>query len=382
MNNNNNKPIRILQWGLFGGVGGIETFIMNLYRHIDKSKVQFDFLEAHDMEPFRYEEEINEMGGHVYRILYSERENYKKSKTCLVDFLKEHPEIQGIHVHANFPYGTLLKYAKEANLPIRFLHSHNSSDNDSVNVRGLRKIKYAIRSIRAGRQIKKYPTHYLACSDRAAEYMFPDENYIWIKNGVDLNRFDFNPQVREEVRKDNHINNDTKVIGFVGHLRTQKNPMRMLEIFNVYHKKNCDSVLWIIGIGELEEDMRNYVSNNSLDACVKFLGQRTDVERLYQAFDGFLLPSIFEGLPVVLVEAQAAGLPCFVSDVQTRQVQLTNEAKYISLDESNEQWAEVMESTLKNYVRKSNYKLLREAEFDIEDTARNIEALYYEILER
>ena len=362
-------PIRILHWGLSGGRGGIEAFIMDLYRNIDREKVQFDFLEDHNMREFIYEDEIRQMGGRVFRVLYSQRENYVKSKKCFIEFLKNHPEIVGVHVHANFLYGKLLKDAKKAGIPIRILHSHNSGVNRKESM------KNKFRNVIARWQINKYPSAYFTCSDLAADFMFPNQKSTWIKNGINISKYDYDPETRCRIRHYLGIEDET-LIGFVGNLRMQKNPYYLIDIFEQFHKKNSKSKLLIVGSGILEKDIKNYVLSKNLGDDVIFLGLITNVHEMYQAMDGFLLPSLYEGLPVVLVEAQTAGLPCFVADSITKQISVTENIQYISIHRSPEKWAEIMDNMLSNYKRRSHKEEIIDSGFDMADVAMGVQSYY------
>lgn len=364
-----NQPIRILHWGLLNSRGGIESFIMNLYRNIDRNKVQFDFLEDHNLGEFIYEDEIEQMGGRVFRVLYSKKENYEKSKNCLIDFLKEHPEIVGIHVHANFFYASLLKDAKKAGLPIRILHSHNSSQDENEGV------KKKIRNFIVKRDINKYPSDYFTCSDLATKYMFPKKESIWIKNGIDVDKFDYDVEIRNKIRADIGIKDET-VIGFVGNLREQKNPFFVIDIFEKYYHSNNKSKLIIIGEGKFEDKLKLYVKEKQLENNVLFIGMVSNVNEYYQAMDAFLLPSLYEGLPVVLVEAQTSGLPCFVADNITRQIKVTDNIKYISIDDKPEEWAKIIQGTLDTFKRQSNKKEVCNAGFYMKDVAKQVENYY------
>lgn len=371
------KPIRVLYWGMSDNIGGIESFIINVYRNIDKSKVQIDFLLAHNQKKIAFEDEITQMGGKVYRVMYSERESFIKARTSLKDFFKEHKEFKAVHIHANFPYAFPLKYAKQAGIPIRIIHSHNSNGNAS-RVMGIRKFINKLRDKQIERQIKKYPNYFFACSDLAAEYMFPKEKYIWIKNGIDLNKYDFNPNIRKEVRAELNIDAGYQALGFIGRLREQKNPYFIIDIFREYLKLNPKTKLIIAGIGEWEKEVKEYSKDLIEKGLALFLGKRTDAERLYQGMDGFLLPSLYEGLPVVLVEAQAAGLPCFTSDVVTKQVNVTDIINYYSLDGNAKMWAERINKALGNYKRKSYREELVDKGFDISKVAKALEEFYLE----
>lgn len=182
--------------------------------------------------------------------------------------------------------------------------------------------------------------------------MFPDKKYQWIKNGIDLKKYSFDETVRKEVRNELDINNDCQLLGFIGRLRYQKNPYFIVDIFRSYQKLNTNSKLVIAGIGEWENGVKEYAKDLIDSGKVLFLGKRTDAERLYQGMDAFLLPSFYEGLPVVLVESQTAGLPSFASDVVTKQVDITDIMEYYSLENSAEKWAKFIYEKLKSCNRK------------------------------
>lgn len=373
----NNKPERILIWGMSENIGGIETFIMNVYRNLDRKKVQFDFLCAHNCAKLAFEDEIISMGGRVFRIMYSERESFIKARTCLKKFFDDHNEIKGIHVHANFPYAFPLKYAKKAGIKIRIIHSHNSSEiNKETNK--IKNFIYAIRRKQVKNQIKKYPTDYFACSDLAGKYMFNNINFRWIKNGIDLNNFAYKNSVREKYRFELGLGPNTTVIGFIGRYREQKNPLYMLDIFSEYAKMNEDSVLLMIGIGEMQKAIDNRINYLNIEDKVIQLGRREDTNNLYQAMDAFLLPSIYEGLPVVLVEAQTAGLECFVSNRITKQIAITDLIHYYSIDENPSFWAKKMKEEIKDKPRKEYEEQMRIKGFDMKTVAKELEKRYLE----
>lgn len=372
------ETVRILIWGMSENIGGIETFIMNVYRNINRRKVQFDFLCSHDSLPIAYEDEIISMGGRVFRIMYSERESIIKSRTCLKNFFKEHPEIKGVHVHANFPYAFPLKYAKKAGIKLRILHSHNSAGIDAKK-HGLKKILDSIRKKQVAYQINKYPTMYLACSDIAGKYMFHNKSFRWIKNGINVNEFSFDEEIRKEYRERLGIDDDTVVVGFIGRYREQKNPLYLLEIFKEYININKKAVLVMIGIGEMQGVIDKQIRDLALENKVIQLGKREDTNNLYQMMDAFLLPSLYEGLPVVLVEAQTSGLPCFVSDTITRQVQLTDLINYYSIESNPIQWAKQVDEQIKQYQRKDYSAKVACAGFDMVDVAKELERIYLSV---
>lgn len=379
------EPIHILQWGMLGGFGGVEAFIMNVYRNMDRSKVQFDFLESHNEGKLAYEDEILAMGGHIYRVMYSQRESLVKSHSELLRFFREHPEFAGIHVNANYPYAYPLKVAKEVGVPLRILHSHNSGSGSQFGPQpsGIKAMIKTCRDRVVRKQIDTAPTHYFACSQQAADYMFLGKPFSWVKNGIDTERFAFRADVRQRVRVELGIGDDTKLIGFCGRFRRQKNPLFLLEVFAEYARMEADTKLMLIGIGELEQQMREKVKELGIGDKVMFLGARTDMPDLYQAMDLFLLPSLFEGLALVYMEAQCAGLPCLVSkEAMASEAAVTPLMHTCSVQDDARIWADQCLRILNDSEPRSDCShAVRDAGFDIHDVAKALEDFYLEVSE-
>ncbi len=363
------EPIRILQWGMTSNYGGIEMFIMNMYRYINREKVQFDFLLGPNDPPIAFEDEILSMGGRIFRVMYPEREKPLTAGYRLRKFLKEHPEIKGVHVHANFPYAFPVAQAKKCGVSLRIIHSHNSNGKDSDG------FKSKIRKLRIEKDILNAPTHRFACSSLAGDWMFGNAEYIWIKNAIDAQKYAFSEEVRQRVRRSLNIEQNT-VVGFVGRVDEQKNPWMVIEIFREIHKIDQNAVLLFVGKGKDEEEIKCLTEHNGLSDSVRFLGMRKDVNELYQAMDLFLLPSQFEGLPVVLVETQTAGLPCVVSDRITREVEITDLLTYLPIEESPEKWAETALKKLTETKRQDRSDEVADAGFEIRQMAKEMEEFY------
>ena len=364
------KPIRILHFGIVGGLGGVDTFLMNLYKHIDREKVQFDFILNHDTRAY-FQDEFEAMGAKIYPIMYSKRECVLKHNHILDNFFKEHTEISGVHMHMNFiRYYAPLVYAKKYNVPIRIYHSHNSQDmypSKSI-------IKEVTEAI-ARKNIGKYTTDLFACSNIAGKYMFEDKSFKVIKNAIETDKYVFNENIRIAKRKELGVG-DKFVVGFVGRLQYQKNPEFIIDIFNELHKKMPNSVLAMVGVGRLEEKVREKMSIYNIQDSVLMLGKRDDVAELLQAFDCFLLPSRFEGLGIVAIEAQTAGLPCFLSDGVPEETNITDLATYISLNNSADEWAnEILNKSIGLNRRNVQQKIIN-AGYDIKNMAKNMESYY------
>lgn len=364
---------RIAIWGYFGGYGGIECLVFNLYKNIDREKIQFDFLVPHDCGEISFEKEILAMGGRVFRILYSQRESISKYRKCWMDFFKEHPEVNGIHVHANFQYAFPLVMAKKAGIPLRILHSHNSQQTNADT-----KIISMLRNWKVQREIAKAPTTYLACTDMAAQFMFPQKPYIWLKNGIDVDKFDYNQAAREKLRRQYNISENEILFGIVGHLIDVKNPLFSLDVLNEYIKINKHCKLVVIGDGNLKESMEEKISEYKIQNHVIFLGRINDVSEWYQAMDMLLFPSKFEGLGIVLIEAQTSGLLCMASDKVPEDAKVTELVEFQSIDVRPEIWAQRIDKILENNTnqRRSHKEEILAAGYDLKQVSKQLENIY------
>lgn len=371
------QPIRILQWGMTTGLGGIETFIMNLYRHMDRTKVQFDFLQGYHDGPLHFEDEIQSMGGTIYRVLVPQRDSLIRSRTCLPRFFQSHPEIAGVHMHANFSYALPLKYAQRAGIGLRILHSHNIEEYQHRED-PLRALLCDMRGRAIARDIDRCPTHYFACSDLAANFMFPGKPYTWVRNGIDTARFAFDAATRERLRHELGFADHTSVIGFCGGLRPQKNPLFLLEVFERYHAINPDSALILVGEGILRDDIERRIADGELDGCVRLLGQRTDIAELYQAMDAFVLPSVAEGLGIVYIEAQCAGLPCLGSAaVVPESARVCELMSFERLENGPEAWAERLDNMISHAAeRRDRSAEVKTAGYEMSDVAAQLQKFY------
>lgn len=367
------EPIRILQWGMTSNYGGIEMFIMNMYRYINREKVQFDFLLGPNDPPIAFEDEILSMGGRIFRVMYPEREKPLTAGYRLRKFLKEHPEINGVHVHANYRYAFPLIQAKKCGLPIRVIHSHSSAVAQMPNESYKDRVKLWLQK----RQLKKMnaASHRFACSSAAGDAMYAALSYRIIPNAIDTSLYAFSPNIRMRVREEMNLQEKT-VVGFVGRLSDVKNVLFLADVFDEMHKRNAQVFLLVAGEGRLGDKMKERLARCGLSDSVRFLGMRKDVNELYQAMDLFLLPSRFEGLPVVLVETQTAGLPCVVSDRITREVEITDLLTYLPIEESPEKWAEIALKKLTEIKRQDRSDEIADAGFEIRQMAKEMEEFY------
>lgn len=373
-----NEPIRILQVGMSPYYGGTEAFIMEQYRYIDKSKVQFDFLNVFS-ENIACMDEIKALGGRIFKLDMTRHNGINAYHENLNNFFKKnHQEFDGIHCNCQSLINTdLLKYAKKYHIPIRIVHAHNAGYGQEPTL--LQKAIILMNKL----SVKNYATHFFACSTLAAEWMFPKNTKATvIHDAIDTKKFCYSEKTRNEKRKDLKTTDDTLVLLFVGRLDPQKNPLFLIEIFENVVRKNENSLLLIAGDGYMREEIKSLIYEKGLDNKVRLLGNRRDVNELMQAADAFLLPSRFEGLGIVLIEAQAAGLPCFTSkDVVPNEVNITNNVHFISLKDSPSNWADCLLSNATPLQKRQDTSLvISEGGYSIEDSVRALERVYFENL--
>lgn len=363
------EPIRVASViGRYIG-GGVEAVTINYYRNIDKNKVQLDFICDEDSTNIPYEE-IEKMGGKVIIIpSYSKPFKYHKA---LKRVLKE-GNYKIIHSNINTLSVFSLFAAKCAGVPVRIAHSH-STTNKKEKKKNL--MKQILRPFS-----KVFATDYMCCSELAGRWLFGNKEYdkgnvYLLNNAIDLDKFKYNESLRKKKRKELSIKDNTLVIGHIGRFVAQKNHDFLIDIFNEIHKKNNNSILLLAGQGPLMEDIKNKVKELNLEDSVKFLGQRNDANELYQAFDVFLLPSLYEGLPVVGVEAQAAGLLCYLSDDMTKETKVLDITKFMSLNNTPEEWADNILDDVKKYKRIDTSKEMTAKNFNIKEEAKKLEEYY------
>lgn len=373
--NQKQNPIRVLH--IVGRMdrGGIETMIMNLYRNIDRTKIQFDFL-AHYGREAAYNDEIRSMGGRIYEMpaLRDDTHIYYwrliEYIIALNKFFKSHPEYKIIHCHMTNTASIYMPIAKKYGVTCRISHSHST--------KGKAGMLGVVTNI-LQKHIYKYATDYFACSKAAAHWFYPknaiDEGKIKIiPNSVDAEKFSFNQEKRICMRKTLGIT-DKLVIGCVGRFRPEKNQVFLLDVLQAVLKKGEDAVLLFAGEGECEEQVKALAKQKGIAERTLFLGMRTDIPELMQAMDVFTLPSLWEGLPVVGVEAQAAGLHCVVSDTVTQEMNALGVVDYISLKASPEEWANHIIAAAKKNRLDTSLDLKR-ARYDIHATADWLQEYY------
>ncbi|MCR4616169.1 MAG: glycosyltransferase family 1 protein [Clostridiales bacterium] len=364
------SEIRVLHVLHSMNCGGAETLIMNLYRCVDRTKIQFDFL-VNVFDDMYYQKEIEELGGRIYRMKFLTSITPPVYERILYKFFISHPEYKIVHSHLETTTGIILKQAKKAGVPVRIAHSHTIR---YTRTGAAAFIENAYKT-HCRKKIVPNSTHRLACSEAAAKWLYGGADAVVMKNGINSADYDYSEETRKEVRDEFKINADTKLLMHVGRFCDPKNHSFLIDIFNEYHALNGNSMLMLVGEGELMEGIKKKVLDLNLTDSVIFTGIRNDVCRLLQAADYFVFPSLYEGLPLSLVEAQAADLPCFVSDRVPKDADL-NISEYVSLplgDSKN--WAgRILEAGERQ--RRSRFTEICKAGFDIKSNADFLTDLY------
>ena len=355
---------------------GIETMLMNYYREVDRSRVQFDFL-ANKPAPGEYDGEIRRMGGRVFVSPGLNPLHFPKYKRFVADLVHTDPEIKIVHAHNEAMGYYALKSAKDAGVRVRIAHAHNTQI--------IRDYKYPLKLV-CKQLLPGAATDYWSCGRDAGVYYYGDKRWresgFILRNAINVPRFAFRQEERDRLRR-LHGLDGCFVIGHVGRFNVQKNHSRLLDIFAEIVKAVPDARLALIGVGELEQPVKEKARALGFQDKTLFLGQMADVSGWYHAMDCFVLPSLFEGLPVVGIEAQAAGLPCFFSDRVTDEVLLSPEARRISLQAEDAEWAgEIMAARHSKTDRARGADVVRRAGYDIQTEARKLQEIYLEMADR
>lgn len=366
------QPVRVLQISYAMDLGGAETLLMNLYRNIDRSKVQFDFL-LHCPYESAYEKEILSLGGKIYKIPRYLGYNKFAYERNLKAFLRAHPEHIIIHDHLMDSASKTLKIAKKLGR-ITIAHSHAASAPFSLK---------DIYRFFFRRNLWKIADYKFACSEEAGKWLYRGKaDFTILKNGIITERFKFSEEAREIKRKEFGIDESTRLIGTIGRMVENKNQIRLLEIFKKLVSGEDKSVLMIVGEGPLESKLKATAKKLKLENRVIFTGPRTDVNELLMSMDCFVLPSLSEGLGIVLIEAQASGLPCVFSDIVPKDVDLVPELIHrVNLSVSDDLWANIIQNCQQMNRRDDAWKTVADTGYDIKDTALMLQNFYMKLSE-
>lgn len=357
---------------------GAEVLLLNIFKEIDRSKIQMDFLTPLNCRNEYMRREIESRGGKIYELHAPDKPIFNKIFFFkMVSFL-QHNEYDIVHIHTGSVVFMALasKAAKIAGVKRIIVHSHNSADVSSSKNSVVWKEKI-FRPI-----ILKNSNFRWACSDKAAKYMFGDENSSYImNNGIYLDKFAFSELSRKKIRDQLGIAKDEKLIGHVGQFTEAKNHKFLIDVFDKVVQDNSSIKLLLVGDGTLRKSIETLVENKHLQEKVIFYGISTKIEELLCAVDLFVLPSLFEGLPVVGIEAQCSGLKCLVSDNITRQLDLTGDVEFLPITNGQDKWKERILDCLYNCTRdKFAVEKMREKSFDIHEVAEDVCKQYENIM--
>ena len=350
--------------------GGVENYLMNYYTHMDLGDISMDFC-VHSLEDDYFKKMIENRGGHVYVLPKFSFKSLGKIKKMAREIMKNgHYDI--IHCHQANAAFLYFKIAREEGITNRILHSHQASAADKLlhRIRNLPLLKIGVNRA----------TEYFACSRLAGQYLYGRKNFTIINNAIEVSRFSYNPIIREEVRSQLGIRNDTKVIGHIGRFCRQKNQEWLIKLLHRLNKINNNIKLIFVGDGETKNKCEWLVKKYGLQSQVLFLGIRKDTEKLYQAMDIFALPSLYEGLPVVGVEAQSSGLPTVLSDRVTQEVRILDNTKFISLSAKDE-WVQYVLADILN-DRSKCADTVSKAGYDINIEQEKLKSRYLKIVTR
>jgi len=365
------KPIKVLQLSLSESIGGVEILLRNLYHQFDHEEIQFDFVTTYDSPV--YKDELEAYGAKIYRLPSQNRPfSYRRALKKLIQENGYHV----IHVNKNSAADlTPFIVGNQLNVPIIIAHAHNTKSS----VGFLADIIHMFNR----KKMDKYMTYAFACSEEAAEWMFSKSfckthDIPILKNGICAKELDYHPQKRDEIRRRLSLG-DKLVIGHVGKFSKRKNHAFLVDVFAQLHKKNPNSVLMLVGSGPKMAEIHQKTHDLGISDSVMFMGSQNNINDYYAAMDAFLLPSLSEDTPVVALEAQAAGLPVFVSDSVQQDIEITNNVKWLSLAQSSEIWADMVLSVCDSFERTSQIEAVRKAGYDIEETARILGEVYRSI---
>ncbi len=345
--------------------GGIETFILNIAKNIDKQEYELYLLK--ECERASIENEFIQLGGNILKITSFSENLFKYIREFSTILSKYNFDV--IHINKNSLSNPLsIIISRKHNVPKIVLHSHNTNPtNKSASIKMHDFFK---------KRVSKYDLVRLACSEQAGKWMFNEsDKYQLVKNGIDVNKYRYSDAIRQRKRQELGLSNQLSIIS-VGRLSEQKNPLFVIDIFEEVLKKSENSILFMVGTGELERSVHDYIVQKNLSSKIKLLGTRNDVNELLQAADIFLMPSLYEGLPIAAVEAQASGLPMLISDTVDKGVKLVDTTEIESLSSTASKWAEHLLKLCKSSRRIDTSEIIQESGYDINNTVNLIEDIY------
>ena len=363
------EPIRILQMIGSLNIGGAQSMIINLYKKIDRKKIQFDFVLDHPNELY-YKETVEKLGANIYEMPAFHGLNAGEIKRAWNCFFKEHPEYKVLHSHVRSYASLFIPIAKKHGLKT-IIHSHSTSNGKGISSIIKRVMQYPLRN---------QADFFMVCSKESGEWLFGkkivnSDKYFMLQNAIDVDAYKYNIEIRAKYRIELGLKDELTFI-HVGRFHPAKNHEFLLNLFSEIHKRNENTKLVLVG--DLRPQIERQIANLQLESAIILTGNRSDVPNLLQAADCFLFPSNWEGLPVTVVEAQASGMPCLISDRITKDVDVSPLVKYLSIDHGVENWVNSLEEI--DYSRQDVLELIKKAHFDISSTATWLQNFYKGLL--
>ncbi len=366
------KKKRILVTGLTENPGGVESFFINLHRYVDHTVLQFDFIK-HTPLPLAYEDEFKAAGGKVFYLCGRRKNPFRHYMDYSAFYRHNAQNYNGIYCNLlSLTNIDDLKFARRYGIPMRIAHSHNNGDDASA-YRQLREWLHCSHQSSIG----QYATRLMACSAAAGKWMFGKYPFTVMPNAIDISQYQYRDVYRKQIREQLHLSPDTLVLGTVGRLTEQKNPMFLVELLREIHSRCPNCVFLHVGEGPLRPELEQAVTANRLEKTYRILGNRTEVYKYYSAMDAFVFPSVYEGFGIALLEAQAAGLHCFVSPAIPQEVMIPGKlCRRMGNLADVYQWAEAILTERQSFSERPDTSgLLREQGYDIKTEALKFQTL-------
>lgn len=371
MSSKNLEPIRVLQMIASFTRGGSQSVVMNLYRNIDRNRIQFDFIVDHS-EYSGYENEIKELGGKIFYMPTFKGKNILEVRKAWNNFFKEHPEYKILHSHSRSYASLYLPIAKKYGVKT-IIHSHSTSNGSGIKA----KMKDLMQL-----PLRYQSDYYMACSLDAGKWLFGNKTvnsnkFYILKNAIDTKKYLYNENIRREYRKKFNIDNDVRVFIQISNFIPIKNHLFSLDVFSKLLKINSNCIFFIVGSGDDNQvqTIKNKIKELNINDSVIMLGTRNDVDKLLQMADCYLMPSIYEGISVAAIEAQASGVQCLLSNKVSKDVKVSNNCKFLPLNK--DVWLKEMNSMFND--RNNQYDSIVKNGYDIKDTSNWITNFYEEI---
>lgn len=359
-----NEPIRVLHVLQRMEAGGTQALLMNLYRQIDRSKVQFDFLVEYEEHQF-YDDEIISLGGKIYRTSVREDKNIFKFISFLNHFFVDHPEYRIVHTHTYSVGYFVLKAAEQSGIPVRIAHSHsNKMSGKGVVIKIVMKKLYSLHA-----------NELFACSKEAGRFLYGDKPFRVIRNAIQIDKFEYDPMMRLEMRKKLGYDDSDIVVGSVGRLHEQKNQVFLLEVFREILDRHKNAKLLLVGDGPNRDLIMHKADALGITSSMKLLSNRNDVNEIYQAMDVFVLPSLYEGLGIAAIEAQVSGLPTFCSDGVAAEAKICELFSQMPLSIGPILWADEIDGVWQQ-PRVGMGKAAKQSGFDISESSTLLQQWY------